>query len=116
MTVADDALEMLTGLAFLHKQGVIHCDLKPGNALVCPTGNIKLSKSPCFLIDPTHKLNHRSADFGMSTYAQADGTIDARGGTPIYRAPEVLTARRWNGFLSDMWSIGSKHLLFSDLS
>lgn len=34
--------ECLTGVAALHKQGIIHCDLKPSNVMVKRTGQVKL--------------------------------------------------------------------------
>ena len=40
-------LQVLTGLSYLHNQGVVHSDIKAGNVLSDGEGNIKLSDFGC---------------------------------------------------------------------
>jgi serine/threonine protein kinase len=79
-------LEILEGIAHLHKNKVIHCDLAPKNILL-QNGIPQL------------------IDFGVSkVLASNRSTIDGMSGTPSYMAPEVYqykTSKR-----SDIWSVG----------
>ncbi|CAB4035043.1 serine threonine- kinase ppk4-like [Paramuricea clavata] len=66
--------EMLTGLKFLHDQGILHRDLKPSNILVDVDGHMRL------------------ADFGISRVLNEDETTfntDAKG-TERWMAVEVM--------------------------
>ncbi|GAA5940349.1 uncharacterized protein JCM15063_002609 [Sporobolomyces koalae] len=92
--VASYVVKILEGLAYLHEQGVVHCDLKAANILSTKTGNTKLS------------------DFGVSlnlhaiknTQGFGNGAKDVQG-TPNWMAPEVIEMK---GALpaSDIWSLG----------
>lgn len=76
--IAQDAA---TGLHALHAEGMCHGDVTPGNLLVAPNGETRI------------------ADFGL-----ASDSKDAKGGTPGFRAPEVL-----DGILSpasDQYGLG----------
>ncbi len=93
----DLAIELARGLAAAHRRGVIHCDIKPANAMLTDDGVAKL------------------VDFGLSRVV-AEGGIGEEGtttsivGTPDYLAPEV-----WGGRApsrrSDVYSFGG--LLFT---
>ena len=77
--------QILEGLVYLHSEGVIHLDIKPGNILVSNTGEIKL------------------ADFGISKKLKSKKSNDSAC-SPWYSAPEVFES---NGVLaSDIWSLG----------
>ena len=97
------ATDVARGMAYLHKQSVLHCDLKPANILISAQWVGKV------------------ADFGQSwqleataataTAAAAEpsggGGADSRGlhGTPPYMAPEVVISRRYAPPV-DVWSFG----------
>ncbi|GMU01483.1 hypothetical protein KH5H1_56030 [Corallococcus caeni] len=73
--VLDIAVGLAAGLRAAHQGGVLHRDLKPGNAILSPDGTVKL------------------IDFGLATFVGGGGTAP-RGvrevvGTPRYMAPEV---------------------------
>lgn len=36
-------VELIAGLQYLHSQGVIHCDIKPGNLLLSLSNELKIS-------------------------------------------------------------------------
>jgi serine/threonine protein kinase len=74
------APQLASGLAHLHAQGILHCDIKTSNVLLRP--------------DERHALGHAVlCDFGVSTTASREV---GRAGTLRYMAPEVSddTSRR----------------------
>jgi serine/threonine protein kinase len=77
--------ECLSGLAALHRQGIIHADLKPANVMVKQTGNCKI------------------IDLG-SAFMQKEYPIRPTW-TPRYAAVEVLEGDRHSP-LSDLASLG----------
>ena len=66
------AVELLSGVAYLHKRGVAHRDLKPENVL--------LSAAP--------ELRVKLADFGLAKKSR--GTVTRGVGTPAYMPPEMF--------------------------
>ncbi|XP_069004768.1 serine/threonine kinase 17a like [Embiotoca jacksoni] len=84
------AKQILTGVAFLHRNNVVHLDLKPQNVLLTsarPLGDIRI------------------VDFGLSR--RVDNITEVREilGTPEYVAPEILNYEPIST-ATDMWSIG----------
>lgn len=79
-------LQILSGLVYLHAEGVIHRDIKASNILLDKTGAVRL------------------ADFGVSTtVASTDLSVV---GSPYWMAPEVVEQRGANS-ASDIWSLGA---------
>ncbi|VVB03098.1 unnamed protein product [Arabis nemorensis] len=88
---------LLEGLATIHGQGYVHCDLKPGNILVFPR---------CGDYKSGYEL--KISDFGLS---KREGDSDwwqpnrPFAGTPIYMSPESVSHGETGKGL-DLWSLG----------
>lgn len=76
--------EILQGVAYLHSNNIIHCDLKPENIMISGDGTIKI------------------IDFGSSCHTDSlkYSYLQSR----FYRAPEVLLGGRYDTKM-DIWSI-----------
>ena len=85
--VAQHTLQILKGLSYLHKQGIVHRDIKGQNILVSKDGRIKL------------------ADFGAARLLINITKGPALFGTPAFLAPEVITNERCD-VKADIWSLG----------
>ena len=81
--------QIIDSLLYLHKNRVIHRDLKLGNLFI------------------NEKLELKLGDFGLATKLDFDGerkrTIC---GTPNYIAPEVLEGKNGHSYEVDIWSLG----------
>jgi len=78
--------QILEGIDYMHKHGVVHRDLKPENLLCASANVIKI------------------ADFGLSKDIES-GNLQTSCGTPSYVAPEVLMGGQYDNEV-DIWSIG----------
>lgn len=63
---------LYTSVGYAHAQGIIHCDIKPGNVLVDRGGSVYLT------------------DFGIARYINSAATTSGSMGTPLYMAPEQV--------------------------
>jgi eukaryotic-like serine/threonine-protein kinase len=87
--VLEIAIDLARGLAAAHRNGVVHCDIKPGNVMVTEDGLAKL------------------VDFGLARVIRDDNEVGGSAvGTPDYMPPEV-----WSGSpptrRSDVYSLGA---------
>lgn len=86
------ATQCAEALAAAHEHGVIHCDIKPENIMLTPSGQVKI------------------LDFGMAKHlprSEQSSTLEDGliGGTPSYMAPEVLLEKLPDA-RSDIFSLG----------
>ncbi|HEY6970042.1 MAG TPA: protein kinase [Candidatus Angelobacter sp.] len=69
----------LSGLAAAHRRGIVHCDLKPENLMITPSGQVKILDFGFARRIPTNETR--------STLEMSEVLL---GGTPGYIPPEVL--------------------------
>ncbi|CAD8109752.1 unnamed protein product [Paramecium primaurelia] len=86
-------IQILDGLIYLHRQAVVHRDLKCGNILSNQRGQIKI------------------ADFGSSSWKEAINLSDTEfcqsmKGSFKWMAPELLLKEKKYGRRVDVWSLG----------
>eukprot|EP00930_Biecheleria_cincta_P047577 TRINITY_DN33003_c0_g1_i1.p1 TRINITY_DN33003_c0_g1~~TRINITY_DN33003_c0_g1_i1.p1 ORF type:complete len:891 (-),score=140.13 TRINITY_DN33003_c0_g1_i1:92-2764(-) len=101
-------LDILLGLVHLHRQGILHRDLKPTNILMQWPDDVVGGKGGNRTGPPTALLS----DFGTAApFGEKPTAAIPQGytGTMEYTAPELLTgqgARQEYTEKSDMWSLG----------
>ena len=87
------AIQCAEALVSAHRHGIVHCDIKPENIMLTPTGKVKI------------------LDFGVAKHlprSDQSSTVDRSGtfaGTPAYMSPEVLLEQAPDG-RADIFSLG----------
>ncbi|KAJ3517032.1 hypothetical protein NLJ89_g756 [Agrocybe chaxingu] len=86
-------LQLISGMHYIHSQGVCHRDLKPENLLLDAAGNLKIS------------------DFGLSSVFRLKEsgktrTLTERCGSLPYVAPELNSSAPYHAEPIDVWGVG----------
>eukprot|EP00760_Papus_ankaliazontas_P021751 PhM_4_TR18729/c2_g1_i24/m.73833 len=87
-TVVQYTYQIVLGLEYLHRNHVLHGDIKGANILVNVDGTVKL------------------ADFGSATVSLERVAVARQTGTPLWMAPEVVRGEYLIGWSSDIWALG----------
>ena len=84
--------QLLSGLQALHKNGIIHCNLKPSNIVIDEYGNVKICDFKKCL-----KISKMTKDLIEKNKSAL---------TPCYTAPELFRRDGKYSFKSDLWALG----------
>jgi serine/threonine protein kinase len=82
--------QIINGLEYIHKNNIVHRDMKPENLL---------------LTDENSKIL-KIIDFGLSNEFLEGRKLSTPCGSPCYAAPEMVLGKRYSGFKTDVWSVG----------
>ena len=80
--------QLINGLECIHHNEIVHRDLKPENLL--------LSKGYILKI----------IDFGLSNFFNKTKLLSTPCGSPCYASPEMVSGKKYDGFMIDIWSTG----------
>mmetsp|Transcript_12306 Transcript_12306/g.29233 ORF Transcript_12306/g.29233 Transcript_12306/m.29233 type:complete len:336 (+) Transcript_12306:279-1286(+) len=86
--------KVLKMVAWLHRQEIVHCDIKPTNLIVENDQDIS---------------SLRLIDFGLAQDTSVSGSCRWYRGTPDYSAPELVRCLRWGTHFDnkvDSWAVG----------
>ncbi|MFL5616936.1 MAG: protein kinase domain-containing protein [Gemmatimonadaceae bacterium] len=85
----DIIIDVLAGLTFAHKRGIVHRDIKPANIRIAEDGRAKLM------------------DFGVAHLTSSNLTnTGASLGTPVYMSPEQITGGKATA-ATDVFAVGA---------
>jgi len=85
----NDALKIIAGVEYCHRNKVVHRDLKPENLLL-----------------HAKRRSVKIADFGLSNIMRDGHFLKTSCGSPNYAAPEVILRKHYAGPEVDVWSCG----------
>src|SRR5438445_1500275 len=96
------AKHILSGLSYLHSQGITHCDIKLENVLVNKLDEIKIIDYNLSIFEP---LAVESIYFNKKQITRPNNKISGYCGTIEYIAPEVINNQEYT-YMVDWWAFG----------
>ncbi|XP_075068582.1 serine/threonine-protein kinase ULK4 isoform X2 [Mixophyes fleayi] len=110
-TIREFAIDIISGLHYIHELGILFCDLTPRKILLDGPGTLKLTN---FSLSKAEGENleeffamvgseENSGDAGESTPRR--NLRNRIKGSPVYAAPEVIKGADFS-IASDLWSLG----------
>lgn len=87
------SLQIGRAVQYLHINNIVHRDIKPSNVFLT--------------LDENKNLLVKLGDFGLSKQSQEGSLKKTICGTIHYIAPEVMEQKKYNGFYSDLFSLGA---------
>ncbi|XP_033764366.1 spindle assembly checkpoint kinase-like [Pecten maximus] len=122
------ALDICTGLDYLHQKGIVHRDLKPDNILVSNQHYLECTEEDLKYWWLNKPVVAKLTDFEESRSLLVQtrtlcktSTLNLIGGSPVYMAPEAILGGTTNADIGalkrmDIWSLGmvTFHLLNPD--
>lgn len=84
--ILDIAIQCLDGLSFAHQRGIIHQDIKPGNCLLTPEGEVRITDFG--IASGLAKIIPNSTDMSLSAVETTMAVEGGAVGTPAYMPPE----------------------------
>ncbi|EAY09879.1 CAMK family protein kinase [Trichomonas vaginalis G3] len=80
--------EVILAVKACHDRNVAHSDIKPSNFLIDEHGRVKI------------------CDFGLSHMYKERPTSLNWNGTRLYMAPEIISHKKFNPIIADIWALG----------
>jgi serine/threonine protein kinase len=89
-SIGNTIMQMLNGVAHVHRSGVVHRDIKPNN----------------FMVGDADGTTVKLFDFGVSLRLPQNGKIlKGYGGTAPFMCPEMISSEPYD-YSADVWSMG----------
>ena len=97
------AKQLLDGLAHMHSLNIVHCDIKPENIVILPTGQITIIDVGCSFFDRPGSRPGATPQEHSAAAIRVDGLPY---GTLYYRSPELFLGNQSFGWPIDIWAAG----------
>ncbi|KAM3929356.1 serine/threonine-protein kinase ULK4 [Leptodactylus fuscus] len=110
-TIREFAIDIISGLHYIHELGILFCDLTPRKILLDGPGTLKLTNFS-FSKAEGENLEEFFAMVGSEENSGDTGELTPRRnlrnrikGSPVYAAPEIIKGADFS-ISSDLWSLG----------
>lgn len=98
--------QILEGLAYIHKQDMIHRDLKPGNIFMDASGDAKIGDFGLAVTNTLKTTSGEAVDEDNALGTAGTDSFTTGVGTPFYVSPELLASGARYNQRVDLYSLG----------